>query len=277
MIRMQTMPDSKNSDDKVVDMQSPRRRRGIYLLPNLFTTASLFSGFYSIVSAMNGEYEKSAIAIFIAMIFDGLDGRVARMTNTESDFGKEYDSLSDMMVFGVAPAVVVYMWALNSFDPNLWLWSEIGWLTAFFYCACAALRLARFNTMAGTDKEEKRYFLGLPSPSAAAVVMGSIWCATYNGFTGPELNFIAVALTFAAGFFMVSNVRFRSFKDLSLDGKVPFRYLLFLLGVFALIAISPANVLFGAALLFLISGPVGAVMRRVRGEPEEHHADVDDD
>ncbi|MDD9893651.1 MAG: CDP-diacylglycerol--serine O-phosphatidyltransferase, partial [Gammaproteobacteria bacterium] len=178
------MKNSSNSEteDNVVDMEQPvRRRRGIYLLPNLFTTASLFSGFYSIVSALDGQYERSAIAIFIAMVFDGLDGRVARMTNTQSDFGKEYDSLSDMMVFGVCPAVVVYMWGLHSFDPNVWIWAEIGWLTAFFYCAAAALRLARFNTMAGTDKEEKRYFLGLPSPSAAAMVMGMIWCATHNG------------------------------------------------------------------------------------------------
>jgi CDP-diacylglycerol--serine O-phosphatidyltransferase len=264
---MTNTTDPVDNDDNMADMQRPRRRRGIYLLPNLFTTASLFSGFYSIVSAMNGEYERSAIAIFIAMIFDGLDGRVARMTNTQSDFGKEYDSLSDMMVFGVCPAVVMYMWALNSFDPKLWVWAEIGWLTAFFYCAAAALRLARFNTMAGTEKEEKRYFLGLPSPSAAAMVMGMIWCATHNGLTGESLNYVAIVVTFAAGFFMVSNVRFRSFKDLSLEGRVPFRYLLFLLGIFALIAASPANVLFGAAMIFAVSGPVGAVMRRVKGVP----------
>lgn len=260
----------RDNDHNVVGMEPPaRRRRGIYLLPNLFTTASLFSGFYSIVSALGGQFEKASIAIFIAMVFDGLDGRVARMTNTQSDFGKEYDSLSDMMVFGVCPAVVVYMWGLNSFDPNVWIWAEIGWLTAFFYCAAAALRLARFNTMAGTEKEEKRYFLGLPSPSAAAMVMGMIWCATHNGFTGAELAYLAVPITFLAGFFMVSNVRFRSFKDLSLDGRVPFRYLLFLLGIFALIAISPANVLFAAAIIFGASGPIGAVMRKLKGTPEQ--------
>jgi CDP-diacylglycerol--serine O-phosphatidyltransferase len=274
---MNNTPDSLEHDDSITETQKPRRRRGIYLLPNLFTTASLFSGFYSIVSAMGGEYERSAIAIFIAMIFDGLDGRVARMTNTQSDFGKEYDSLSDMMVFGVCPAVVMYMWALNSFDPELWIWAEIGWLTAFFYCAAAALRLARFNTMAGTEKEEKRYFLGMPSPSAAAMVMGMIWCATHNGLSGESLNYLAIIVTFAAGFFMVSNVRFRSFKDLSLEGRVPFRYLLFLVGIFALIAVSPANVLFAAAMIFAVSGPVGAVMRRVKGEPatvaSDDHAD----
>lgn len=260
---MTAVPEPQQTEENHTDMDpAPRRRRGIYLLPNLFTTASLFSGFYAIVSAMNGQYEHSAMAIFIAMVFDGLDGRVARMTNTQTDFGKEYDSLSDMMVFGVAPAVIVYMWALNSFDPNLWIWAEIGWLSAFFYCAAAALRLARFNTMAGTEKEEKRYFLGLPSPSAAAMVMGMIWCATHNGISGPQLAYIAVPVTLAAGFFMVSNVRFRSFKDLSLDGRVPFRYLLFIVGIFALIAASPANVLCAAAMLFALSGPVGALMRK---------------
>lgn len=243
-----------------------RRRKGIYLLPNLLTTASLFAGFFSIVSAMNGHYSQASIAIFIAMILDGLDGRVARMTNTQSDFGKEYDSLSDMMVFGVAPAVVMYNWALSTFDPSIWVWAELGWLTAFFYCAAAALRLARFNTMAGTEKEDKRYFLGLASPAAAAMVMGMIWCATHNNLSGEELNYLAIPVTLAAGGFMVSNIRFRSFKDFSLDGRVPFRYLIILVGIFALIAVSPANVLFATAMIYGISGPLGALMRRRSGK-----------
>lgn len=255
------------SEENLAHSTAPaRRRKGIYLLPNLLTTASLFAGFFSIVSAMNGLFERAAVAIFIAMILDGLDGRVARMTNTQSDFGKEYDSLSDMVVFGVTPAVVMYIWALSSFDPDVWVWAELGWLTSFFYCAAAALRLARFNTMAGTDKEDKRYFLGLASPAAAAMVMGMIWCASHNNITGQELNYLAIPVTLAAGGFMVSNIRFRSFKDFSLEGRVPFRYLIILVGIFALIAVSPANVLFATAMIYGLSGPLGAVMRRRSGK-----------
>lgn len=265
-------PESNKAENDMTDdahhqaTTPSKRRKGIYLLPNLLTTASLFAGFFSIVSAMNGLYSQASIAIFIAMVLDGLDGRVARMTNTQSDFGKEYDSLSDMMVFGVAPAVVMYNWALSTFDKDMWIWAELGWLTAFFYCAAAALRLARFNTMAGTENEDKRYFLGLASPAAAAMVMGMIWCATHNNFTGQELNYFAIPVTLAAGGFMVSNIRFRSFKDFSLDGHVPFRYLIILVGIFALIAVSPANVLFATAMIYGISGPLGALMRRRSGK-----------
>jgi CDP-diacylglycerol--serine O-phosphatidyltransferase len=175
-----------------------KRRRGIYILPNLFTTASLFAGFYAIVQAMNNRFGAAAAAIFIAMVFDGLDGRVARLTRTQSDFGAEFDSLSDMVAFGAAPALVVYEWALRGLG-------KFGWAAAFAYCACAALRLARFNTNIGVV--DKRYFQGLPSPAAAALVAGFVWAADTFRYHGPELDWFAVAITALAAFTMVSDMK----------------------------------------------------------------------
>src|SRR5574340_336242 len=182
-----------------------KRRRGIYILPNLFTTAALFAGFYAIVQAMNGRYEYSAVAIFIAMVFDGLDGRVARLTRTQSAFGAEYDSLSDMVSFGAAPALVVYEWALKCMG-------KLGWIAAFIYCAGAALRLARFNTMLGV--QDKRYFQGLPSPAAASLVSGMVWVLLDLGYSGYDMRWYACVLTIFAGVTMVSSFRYYSFKDI---------------------------------------------------------------
>lgn len=224
-----------------------QRRRGIYLLPNLFTTAGLFAGFYAIVAAMAERWEAAAIAIFIAMVTDGLDGRVARMTNTQSDFGKEYDSLVDMVCFGLAPALVAYKWALQPLG-------KIGWLAAFFYVAAAALRLARFNTQVTTSN--KRYFQGLASPAAAALVAGFIWLFHDLGINGHDLAKVAWVLTVLAGVLMVSNVRYRSFKDIDLHGKVPFVAILAVVLTFVLISIDPPQVLFAGFLLYALSGPV---------------------
>ena len=223
------------------------RRRGIYLLPNLFTTAALFSGFYAIVQGMNNKFEYAAVAIFIAMVLDGLDGRVARMTHTQSEFGAEYDSLSDMVSFGVAPSLLMYEWAFR--DLGKW-----GWFAAFIYCVCAALRLARFNT--NIDVVDKRYFQGLPSPAAAALVAGFVWVMHDMGYSGNELRWYAAALTVFAGLSMVSNLRFYSFKDFNLRKSVPFIVIFLVAMFFVVISIDPASVLFILFLGYALSGYV---------------------
>ena len=227
--------------------QSQKPRRGIYLLPNLFTTAGLFAGFYAIVSAMNGRFEAAAVAIFVAMVMDGLDGRVARLTNTQSDFGMEYDSLADMISFGLAPALVMYIWSLS-------VMGKLGWLAAFIYTACAALRLARFNTR--INVVDKRFFQGLASPAAAALMVGMVWVGSDYGITGAEVSKWAVAVTILAGGLMVSNIRFYSFKDMDFKGKVPFFVMLIVVLVFVFITLDPPRVLFSMAMIYAISGPV---------------------
>ncbi len=224
-----------------------RQRRGIYLLPNLFTTAALFAGFYAIVAGVNGRFEAAAVAIFVAMVLDGADGRIARLTNTQSAFGAEYDSLSDVISFGLAPGIVVYEWALSGMG-------KIGWLAAFFYTAATALRLARFNTQLGTA--DKRYFQGLPCPAAAAVVAGLVWFAGDYGARGEEVTPFAFALTIATGVLMVSNVRFYSFKDLDLRSRVPFMAILVVVVLFVLVSSDPPLVLFLGALAYAGSGPI---------------------
>jgi CDP-diacylglycerol--serine O-phosphatidyltransferase len=260
--------ESVDADSSVASNQTPQasaetpeeqpnsgksRRRGVYLLPNLLTTSALFSGFYAIVAAMNGHFENAAVAIFVAMVLDGLDGRVARMTNTQSAFGAEYDSLSDMVSFGVAPALVAFSWTLSDLG-------KLGWIAAFIYVAGAALRLARFNTQIGST--DKRYFVGLPSPSAAAVVAGMVWCF-HEYSPGPAAAVVAACVVAGAGIMMVSNVLYYSFKDLDLKGRVPFANVLIMVGLFALIAIAPAKILFIIFLLYTLSGPVISVKRRL--------------
>jgi len=221
------------------------RRRGIYLLPNLFTTAALFSGFFAIVQSMNNKFEYAAVAIFIAMVLDGLDGRVARMTHTQSEFGAEYDSLSDMVSFGVAPSLLMYEWAFK--DLGKW-----GWFAAFIYCVCAALRLARFNT--NIDVVDKRYFQGLPSPAAAALVSGFVWVLWDIGYTGSDVRWLAAALTVFAGLSMVSNLRYYSFKDFNLRKSVPFIAIFLLAMFFVVISSYPAGVLFMIFFGYSLSG-----------------------
>ena len=226
--------------------KSKLRRRGIYLLPNLFTTAALFAGFYAIVQAMNGNFEYSAVAIFIAMVLDGLDGRVARLTHTQSEFGAEYDSLSDMISFGAAPALVIYEWALKGMGK----W---GWIAAFIYCACAALRLARFNTKTGAA--DKRFFQGLPSPAAAALIAGLVWVMLDFKIAGPDIKWLAWSITVFAGFTMVSNLPYYSGKEINLRKSVPFiTVLLLALFFFVLIPSQPPVVLFCLFMLYALSG-----------------------
>ena len=251
---------SESGPDTPKDPVAEKKRpRGIYLLPNLFTTGCLFAGFYAIVASMNDRFEAAAVAIFIAMVMDGLDGRVARMTNTQSAFGAEYDSLADMVSFGLAPSLVMFQWALSDLG-------KLGWLAAFVYTAGTALRLARFNTQVGTA--DKRYFQGLASPAAAAVVAGLVWLGQDYQWEGRGIAVLALLITVAMGVLMVSNVRYRSFKDLDLKGKVPFVAVLVVVLVFVLVSLDPPQVLFAAFFLYAVSGPVGTLisLRRRRAE-----------
>jgi CDP-diacylglycerol--serine O-phosphatidyltransferase len=232
--------------------EEKKRRRGIYLLPNLFTMSALFSGFYAIIAAMNNLFETAAIAIFVAMILDGLDGRVARMTNTQSDFGAEFDSLSDMVSFGLAPALVMYNWSLSSLG-------KMGWLAAFVYTAGAALRLARFNTQLGVA--DKNYFQGLASPAAAALVVGFVWLCEDFKIDPISMRFIAEFITILAGILMVSNIYYRSFKDLDLKNKVPFVALLVLVLLYVCITLAAPLVLFFIFASYTVSGPLQALFK----------------
>ncbi len=243
-------------DDQRVDKP---RSRGIYLLPNLFTTACLFGGFYAVLAAMNGQFDKAALAIFVAMVMDGLDGRVARLTNTQTAFGAEYDSLSDMVAFGLAPSLVMYVWALQNLG-------KFGWLAAFVYTAAAALRLARFNTQVGIA--DKRYFQGLPSPSAAAIVAGCVWVAVDFGIPGASVAAPAGVLTLVVGLLMVSNLRYHSFKQVDFHGKVPFFAVVAVVLAAAVVLTDPALILFLIFLLYAVSGPVQTLvaLRRRRSQ-----------
>ncbi|HHM06479.1 MAG TPA: CDP-diacylglycerol--serine O-phosphatidyltransferase [Gammaproteobacteria bacterium] len=237
--------------------------RGIYLLPNLFTTAGLFAGFYAIVAATNDRFEAAAIAVFVAMVTDGMDGRIARLTNTQSDFGKEYDSLADMVAFGLAPALVAYEWALGGLG-------KIGWLAAFIYAAGAALRLARFNIQHGVSS--KRYFQGLASPAAAAVMAGMVWAgASHQWDMNGALSFSVAVITVALALLMVSNIRYRSFKDLDLKGRVPFIAALFIVLTFAFVSIDPPHVLFAIFSLYAVSGPVVTLIFLRKHRAERRH------
>lgn len=233
-------------------MEAKRARTGFYILPNLFTTAAMFAGFYAIVQAMNGQFEYAPIAIFIAMIMDGLDGRVARWTHTESDFGAEYDSLSDMVSFGLAPALVMYEWALSGLG-------KVGWLAAFLYAAAAALRLARFNVQPSGDN---RFFTGLPSPSAAALIAGLVWVlhATY-GVPGKEVSFVALGFTVFAALSMVSNIRYHSFKHFKFRTRTSFVAVILMVMVFVVVSLDPPQVLFLGFLIYSLSGPLFASYR----------------
>lgn len=241
-------------DDPVEGKPLAVRRKGVYLLPNLFTTAALFFGFYAVIAAMNGLYEKGAVAVFIAMILDGLDGRVARLTNTQSAFGAEYDSLSDLVAFGVAPATLLYAW-------NLSLLGKVGWMAAFVFTACAALRLARFNTQVETA--DKNYFTGLPSPSAAAVITAFVWMSYDNQISHTFLPILSAVLIVFVAVLMVSNVKYHSFKQIDLRGRVPFIAILFAMLILAVIFIDTPKMLLFIFLGYALSGPVLLVKQRM--------------
>lgn len=234
-----------------------KRRKGIYVLPNLFTLAGLFGGFFAVVMAMNQRFDMAAVGVFCAMVLDSLDGRVARMTNTQSAFGEQMDSLSDMVSFGAAPALVAYEWALR----GLGRW---GWIAAFVYCACAALRLARFNV--NTAVVDKRYFQGLPSPAAAAMVCGFIWVMTEAGISGPAVAWPTFVLALYAGLTMVTNLPFYSFKDVQMKKSVPFAVIVLIALAIAVINIHPPIVLFGVFVIYGVSGYGIYAWRKFKGQ-----------
>ena len=260
------MHDSHESDSVPVEVLVRKRRKGIYILPNLFTLAALFGGFYAIVMAMNGRFNQAAIGVFCAMVLDSLDGRVARMTNTQSAFGEQMDSLSDMVSFGAAPALIAYVWGLK----ELGNW---GWFAAFVYCACAALRLARFNVNTGVV--DKRFFQGLPSPAAAALVAGFIWLLTDGGIKGTGhpgwggltfyIPWVTFGLTLYSGLTMVTNVPFYSFKDVRMKKSVPFAVIVLIALGIGIIGIHPPIVMFSLFVAYGFSGYVVYAWRRAKG------------
>jgi len=248
-------PEDVENTHEVIELEGHKPARGIYLLPNLFTTAALFSGFYAVVAAMKGLFDLAAITIFIAMVADGLDGRIARLTNTESAFGAEYDSLSDMVAFGVAPALVLYQWSLQSLG-------KLGWLCAFIYVAAVAIRLARFNVQ--HDSQDKRYFIGLPCPSAAAIIAGLVWLGSDSRINQVLPSVLIGLLTIAVAASMVSNIRYRSFKDFDIKNRVPFVTILIVILVFVGVALKPDLILFVIFAAFGLSGPLGWLKNRNR-------------
>ncbi len=236
------------------------RGRGIYLLPNLFTTSALFAGFYSIIAAMGGRYESAAIAILVAMILDGFDGRVARMTNTTTAFGAEYDSMADMVSFGVAPALLMYTWSLTSFTEAQY--GQLSWVIAFVFTACCGLRLARFNVAVGTA--DKRFFQGLACPAAGAVLASLVWVAEDTHVSGTDVAWLSAFVTVVGGLLMVSNFTYYSFKDLGANRKVPFAMLLGLLLLFVTTAVDPPKMILIASVSYAVSGPAYALLRWIR-------------
>lgn len=241
----------------------PPRGRGIYLLPNLFTTGGLFAGFFAIIAASQGRYGAACVAIFVAAILDGIDGRVARLTNTQSEFGMQYDSLADLISFGMAPALVMYHWALMSLKLDGVTIGRIGWLAAFLYAACAALRLARFNSQ--VTKIDKRWFVGLASPAAAGLMASFVWASHDLDWSGEELRYAALAVTVVAALLMVSQFRYTSFKGSGSgprSDRVPFFFLLIALALLIALWIDPPKTLLAAATLYALSGPVAWAWRR---------------
>jgi len=249
--------------------QAPRpRSRGVYLLPNLFTTGGLFAGFYAIIAASQGYFAAACIAVFVAGVLDGIDGRVARLTNTQSEFGSQYDSLADLISFGLAPAMVMYHWALESMRLDGTVPGKIGWVAAFLYAACAALRLARFNTQIG--QVDKRWFIGLASPAAAGLMASFVWAFHDFDFRGVDLRYVALGVTVASALLMVSRWRYFSFKGSGPSSdRVSFLALLVAVAVLVAIAIDPPTVLFAISLLYALSGPVYWLLQRGRKTPVE--------
>ena len=251
------------------------RSKGIYLFPNLITTGVLFAGFYGIVAAIDDNYVRSAVALLIAMVLDGLDGRIARLTGTESEFGKEYDSLADLVAFGVAPAIIVYQWGLVRLADYGWIWGKIGWLAAFIYAASAAMRLARFNVMPSTY--DRRFFEGLPSPSAAALVTFMVWLLTDLGWKGGYATAFACVITPIAGALMVSHFKFYSFKEVKSDTRITFTFALAIPLTIVLVMLAPPKVLFAMAMGYAISGPILTLYLQRRSAEARSDADESGD
>lgn len=247
--------------------QATKRRKGIYLLPNLLTTGGLFAGFYSIVAAIDGNFQAAAWAVYLAMFLDGMDGRVARMTSTASEFGKEYDSLADMVSFGLAPAIVTYQWGVERLSEYGAIWGRLGWLAAFLYAAAAAFRLARFNT--NTETQDRRYFQGLASPPAAAGVASMVWLSTAYDIEGLVALVAGITITAVAGLLMMSQFRYLSFKNINPGHRVRFTHLLVIPLVIITIALAPPAMLFGLFVVYASSGPGEWFWRRRRRRRQE--------
>lgn len=244
------------SEPKSHEVSAPsQRRRGIYLLPNIFTTGTLFGGFYAIIAASQGRFSLAAVGIFVAMIMDMFDGRVARLTGTESDFGIQYDSLADLVAFGLASSLVAYLYSLSSLALYGETLGKIGWLAAFFYAAAAALRLARFN-ITRDEPEEQNVFTGLPSPAAAGLLVGLVWLGSEADMVGQDLIVPVFLITILAGVLMVSNVRYPSFKHLKFGERVPFLHILLMVAALVLVMIRPSLILFLGFLFYALTGPV---------------------
>lgn len=250
-----------SDDDSELDLPE-QRRRGIFLLPNLLTTGGIFAGFFSIVAAVDGNFAAAAWATIVAFVLDGMDGRVARLTNTESDFGKEYDSLADMVSFGVAPAIITYQWGVERLAEYGVIWGRVGWLATFLYAVAAAFRLARFNT--STQRIDKRFFEGLPSPPAAVAVVSMVWLASTYEVSGLVGLSVGIGVTAAVGLLMVSRFRYFSFKTLRLSRRVRFANLLLIPLGLILISLAPPIVIFVIATTYVGSGPATWLMRYVR-------------
>jgi len=251
-----------DSDDQTEPDAPPRRRRGIFLLPNLLTTGGIFAGFFSIVAAIDGNFTMAAWATIVAFLLDGMDGRVARLTNTESDFGKEYDSLADMVSFGVAPAIITYQWGVVRLAEYGVLWGRVGWLATFLYAVAAAFRLARFNT--STQRVGSRYFEGVPSPPAAVAVVSMVWLASTWEVSGLVALAFGICVTAAVGLLMVSRFRYQSFKNLRLSRRVRFANLLLIPLGLILISLAPPIVIFAISATYVSSGPVDWLLRYIR-------------
>lgn len=235
---------------------------GVYLAPNLVTTMALMFGFYSILASINGDFHRAAICIFVAMLLDGMDGRVARLVGGESAFGEQYDSLSDLLSFGVAPAILIYQWSLSSAETVAWLPERLAWMIAFVYCACGALRLARFNTQIG--QVDSRFFIGLPSPSAAGTVAGFVWFGVEYQIVGRDVVLLSILITLFAGMMMVAPIKYFSFKKLNLKGKIPFLGALGLVLILAIISINPATLLWLIFFVYALHGPARKLYRWVK-------------
>ncbi|MFN3843506.1 MAG: CDP-diacylglycerol--serine O-phosphatidyltransferase [Rehaibacterium terrae] len=246
------------------DTDNPQkpRPRAIYLLPNLFTTGALFAGFYAIIAASQGQFIAACIAVFVAGLLDGLDGRIARLTGTSSEFGIQYDSLADLVSFGMAPALVMYHWALHTLRYDGATWGKVGWTAAFLYAACTALRLARFNVQTG--QVDKRWFIGLASPAAAGLMMAFVWTLAAAGYSGEQVRFLALGVTVAAGLLMVSRARYFSFKAFPRSDRVPFLFIVLAVVVFVALTIDPPKVLLTAGALYALSGPAMWAWQRLR-------------
>jgi CDP-diacylglycerol--serine O-phosphatidyltransferase len=244
--------------------ETPRPRRAIYLLPNLFTTGGLLAGFYAIVAAIGDKPVEAAVAVFVAGLLDGIDGRIARLTHTQSEFGVQYDSLADLVSFGLAPSLVMYIWSLEGLKSVSPLWGKVGWAAAFLYAACAALRLARFNTQVGSV--DKRFFVGLASPAAAGLMMAYVWIMASEGQDGQRWAWLSLLVTVVSALLMVSRLRYWSFKAGTGSERVPFVQILVALGVMVAVAVDPPRVLLAIGVVYVLSGPVlwlvGLVRRR---------------